>query len=66
MLADPHSSWSLEPELGLTLKKVMISNTGNYRCVGTMDNITDEKHFTISVKGTLHTHAKGLIIQLAN
>ncbi|KZS14552.1 Uncharacterized protein APZ42_019921 [Daphnia magna] len=51
VLADPHSSWSLEPELGLTLKKVMISNTGNYRCVGTMDNITDEKHFTISVKG---------------
>ncbi|KAI9558995.1 hypothetical protein GHT06_015784 [Daphnia sinensis] len=40
VLADPHSSWLLEPELGLTLKKVMISNTGNYRCVGTNWNKT--------------------------
>jgi hypothetical protein len=41
----------LDPELGLTLKKVAISTTGNYRCVGAMGNYTDEKHFTISVKG---------------
>jgi hypothetical protein len=52
VLADSKSNWSLDPELGLTLKKVVISTTGNYRCVGAMGNYTDEKHFTISVKGT--------------
>ena len=52
VLADSKSNWSLDPELGLTLKKVAISTTGNYRCVGAMGNYTDEKHFTISVKGT--------------
>ena len=52
VLADSKSNWSLDPELGLTLKKVVISTTGNYRCVGAMGNYTDEKHFAISVKGT--------------
>lgn len=51
VLAFPDSSWTLEPEHGLTSKKVMISNTGNYRCVGMLDKITDAKNFTISVKG---------------
>ncbi|XP_032782722.2 vascular endothelial growth factor receptor 3 isoform X2 [Daphnia magna] len=51
LLAEPNSSWSYGPERGLTLKDVTIGNTGNYKCVGTMNNVTDEKHFTITVKG---------------
>nr|CAH0101076.1 unnamed protein product [Daphnia galeata] len=47
----PNTKWSFEPERGMTLKSVMINNTGNYRCVGTMGNVTTEKYFTISVKG---------------
>ncbi|KAK4010278.1 hypothetical protein OUZ56_019424 [Daphnia magna] len=35
----------------MMLKHVTINNTGNYRCIGTKDNVTNEKHFTVSVKG---------------
>ena len=69
VLADSKSNWSLDPELGLTLKKVAISTTGNYRCVGAIGNYTDEKHFTISVKGTYETTNKKfsqVCIQLRN
>lgn len=52
VLAHSKSDWSLDLDLGLTLKKVMIGTTGNYRCVGAMNNMANEKHFTISVKGT--------------
>lgn len=53
LLAERNSSWAFEPEHGLTLKYVTIGDTGNYKCSGTMNNVTDEKHFTISVKGIL-------------
>ena len=49
----PNTKWSFEPERGMTLKSVMINNTGNNRCVGTMGNVTTEKYFTISVKGKI-------------
>ncbi|XP_057369653.2 vascular endothelial growth factor receptor 1-like [Daphnia carinata] len=51
LLAEPNSGWGFRPERELTLKYVTIGNNGNYKCVGTMNNVTDEKHFTISVKG---------------
>jgi hypothetical protein len=54
MLADPNSPWLFEPERGLLLQQqVMINNSGNYICVGTMNNISTVKNFTISVKGIL-------------
>ncbi|XP_046637865.1 vascular endothelial growth factor receptor 1-like isoform X1 [Daphnia pulicaria] len=51
VLSEPNTKWSFDPERGMTLKSVRINNTGNYRCVGTMENVTTEKYFTISVKG---------------
>ncbi|EFX73006.1 hypothetical protein DAPPUDRAFT_253802 [Daphnia pulex] len=51
VLSEPNSKWSFDPERGMTLKSVRINNTGNYRCVGKMENVTTEKYFTISVKG---------------
>ncbi|XP_046459151.1 platelet-derived growth factor receptor alpha-like [Daphnia pulex] len=51
LLAETDSNWLFEPERGLTLKHVMINNTGNHVCVGKMNNVTIEKYFTISVKG---------------
>ncbi|KAI9559073.1 hypothetical protein GHT06_015862 [Daphnia sinensis] len=47
VLADPHSSWLLKPELGLALKKVMISNTGNYRCNGDPDDPPEGSNVTL-------------------
>ncbi|KAI9559290.1 hypothetical protein GHT06_016079 [Daphnia sinensis] len=51
VLTEQNSKWFFEPERGMTLKHVMINNTGNYRCIGTKDNVTNEKQFTVSVKG---------------
>ena len=51
LLSDPDSKWSLDPERGLTLKNTTIGDTGQYQCVGTMNNNTDWEYFQIYVKG---------------
>ena len=51
LLSDPDSKWSLDPERGLTLKNTTIGDTGQYQCVGTMNNNTDWEYFLIYVKG---------------
>nr|CAH0113554.1 unnamed protein product [Daphnia galeata] len=50
LLSDPDSKWSLDPERGLTLKNTTIGDTGQYQCVGTMNNNTDWEYFQIYVK----------------
>jgi hypothetical protein len=51
VLSYPNPKWSFEPEHGLALNHAMINDTGVFLCIGTMNNITDEKNFTVSVKG---------------
>ncbi|XP_046456457.1 vascular endothelial growth factor receptor 1-like isoform X2 [Daphnia pulex] len=51
LLSDPDSKWNLDPERGLSLKDTTISDTGQYQCVGTMNNVSDWEYFQIYVKG---------------
>lgn len=52
LLSDPDSKWNLDPERGLLLRDTTISDTGQYQCVGTMNNVSDWEYFQIYVKGT--------------
>jgi hypothetical protein len=51
LLSETNSNWLIRYDRGLTLKNSKVSDTGNYQCVGTMNNITDKKYFDIYVKG---------------
>lgn len=51
LLSEPDSNWLLKYDRGLTMKHAKVSDSGDYQCIGTMNNITDEKSFYIYVKG---------------
>ncbi|XP_059351940.1 vascular endothelial growth factor receptor 1-like [Daphnia carinata] len=51
LLVEWNSNWLLRPERGLTLTNPKVGDAGKYGCIGTMNNITDEKYFDIYVKG---------------
>ena len=51
LIAEPDSNWQLKYDRGLTLKHTKVSDTGNYQCIGTMNNITDKKSFDVYVNG---------------
>ncbi|KAI9559132.1 hypothetical protein GHT06_015921 [Daphnia sinensis] len=51
LLSESNSNWLLKAERGLTLTNPKVGDAGKYGCIGTMNNITDEKYFDIYVKG---------------
>jgi hypothetical protein len=51
LLSESDSNWLLKYDSGLTLRQAKVIDTGDYTCIGTMNNITDEKRFSIYVKG---------------
>uniref|UniRef100_A0A0P6GTW8 receptor protein-tyrosine kinase n=1 Tax=Daphnia magna TaxID=35525 RepID=A0A0P6GTW8_9CRUS len=51
LLSELDSNWLLKAERGLTLTNPKVGDAGKYGCIGTMNNITDEKYFDIYVKG---------------
>ena len=51
MLTYPNPKWTFQPEHGFSLNEAMINDTGSFLCIGTMNNISTVKNFTISVKG---------------
>lgn len=55
LLSELDSNWLLKAERGLTLTNPKVGDAGKYGCIGTMNNITDEKYFDIYVKGKFIT-----------
>ena len=51
MLTYPNPKWTFQTERGFSLNEAMINDTGSFLCIGTMNNISTVKNFTISVKG---------------
>ncbi|XP_046637871.1 vascular endothelial growth factor receptor 1-like isoform X2 [Daphnia pulicaria] len=51
-LSDPNSNWSFDPKIGPILKNAKLSDSGTYHCVGSMNNVRDDKEeFFIVVSG---------------
>lgn len=40
LLSESTSNWQMEPKRGITLKRVMFSDTNRYNCIGSMNNLT--------------------------
>ena len=58
LLLQPDSNWSFEPERGVTLKNPKISDSGEYGCVGKMNNSVNYEYFSIYVLGSKSQLAK--------
>ncbi|XP_046456952.1 uncharacterized protein LOC124204012 isoform X3 [Daphnia pulex] len=53
LLSQPDSNWAFEPKLGMTLTNPKINDSGEYGCVGKMDNAVIYEYFSIYVLGRM-------------
>ncbi|XP_046456504.1 vascular endothelial growth factor receptor 1-like [Daphnia pulex] len=51
LLSEPNSNWLMESKRGLILHQATFEDTGDYQCIGTVNNISTKIFFKIFVEG---------------